>query len=298
MLVALILTPIVYIRAGAYRNEMLPERLHTKYGWLVVPITLAVTLLVGLVSAGTFEIFTRSFEGVELSRLSAALRLGALIGTFSYLIVSWIARMRGSNLIYIAIFYLFATLLVAGATNENAAWYEGSFSYLGMTESSSTMIFNLGLPFTGLLIVIWSLFFTDYLDVLLAEGILTERSRNIIRWAIILAGILLSMVGIVRFGIGLIGNIIHDLSATGMGVMLGVLMLFIPRFIKEFPREFYIYSYTMVAMLVLAVILFIMGVYSLTGIELSAFSMSAFWLIIFYRNVVQLVEQVRPDLKF
>lgn len=47
-------------------------------------------------------------------------------------------------------------------------------------------------------------------------------------------------------------NILHDLSATGMGVALGVLMLLIPRLIKDFPRAFYIYSYANVVMLLVA----------------------------------------------
>jgi hypothetical protein len=38
---------------------------------------------------------------------------------FVGLVVSWVMRMRDSQLIYIAVFYLFATLLIAGATYEN-----------------------------------------------------------------------------------------------------------------------------------------------------------------------------------
>ncbi len=265
---------------------------------MVIPITIAVTLLVALVAAAFFEMLTRSFQGAELSRISASLRLGTFIGTLSYFIVVWVMRMRGSNLIYVAIFYLFATLLVVGATNENPMWYQGSFSYLGMTESNSKFIFNLGLPFTGILIVVWSFYFTDYLDVLTHETIITDRTRNILHWGVILTGVLLSIVGIVRFGIGPIGNIVHDVSATGMGVVLGVLMLLMSRFIDRFPRLFYVYSYLVVAMLVTAVVLFVMGAYSLTGLELAAFAMAAVWLTIFYRNTVQLTEEVRPDLKF
>jgi hypothetical protein len=40
----------------------------------------------------------------------------------------------------------------------------------------------------------------------------------------------------------------------------------------------------------------VMGVYSLTGLEMSAFVMASVWLLIFYRNVDQLVSQGRPNL--
>jgi hypothetical protein len=132
--------------------------------------------------------------------------------------------------------------------------------------------------------------------VLQEEELIAKRARDIIYWGVILTGVLLSMVGIVRFGIGPIGNIMHDVSATGMGVVLGVMMLAMPRLIRQFPRLFYIYSFAVVAMLVVAVVLFILGFYSLTGLELAAFGMSAVWLLIFYRNVDQLVGQVRPGL--
>ena len=128
MLAAVVLSPIAYLRASKYRNELLPEQLQVKYNWIVIPITIAVTLLVALIVGGGFELLTRSFQGMKLSRISASLRLGTIIG------------------------------------------------------------------------------------------------------------VLLSMVGIMRFGIGPISNIIHDLSATGMGVVLGLLLLFMPRFISQLPR--------------------------------------------------------------
>ncbi|MEZ4716110.1 MAG: hypothetical protein R2851_08475 [Caldilineaceae bacterium] len=44
------------------------------------------------------------------------------------------------------------------------------------------------------------------------------------------------MVGIVRFGIGPLFNIIHDVSATGMGVILGLMMLFMPKLNPHYMR--------------------------------------------------------------
>lgn len=297
ILVSLILTPYAYIKASERRNRWLPPSISNRYKWSVIPITIAVTLLVALVSAGSFEIITRAFVGLELTRLAASLRLGTTVGIVAYVLVSWIMRMRITSLLYVAVFYLFATLIIAGATNENPTWYENSFSYLGMTDSSSKAIFNLGLPFTGLLIVIWSIYFNEFLSVMKQEQVITPRAQNIIYWALILTGILLSLVGIVRFGIGPFFNVIHDVAATGMGVVLGLLMLFMPKLIRSFPRVFYIYSYLTVVMLVLAVVLMVLGIYSLTGLEVSAFVAAGFWLLVFYRNTAHLVEGLRPGIR-
>ena len=293
----LILTPYAYSQGADYRNRRLPAEMRKRYTWSIIPITLAVTLFVGLVVSGVVEILSISFEGAELNRISAVLRTGTFAGLMSYVVVSWVMRMRDSHLIYIAIFYLFATLLIAGATHENPMWYQASFSYLGMTQSNSRFVFDLGLPFTGLLIIIWNLYFMEFFDVLVEEKVVTSRTQTIVRWCVILVGVMLAFVGIFRFGIGLMLNILHDLSATGMGVALGILMLLIPRLIKDFPRAFYLYSYATVGMLLVAVIMKIFGYYSLTGLELSAFTLASVWLLIFYRNVEQLTEQVRPGIR-
>ena len=297
MVATLVLTPYAYAQATDFRNRRLPPEMRRRYGWSIIPITLAVTLFIGLVVSGVVEILSISFEGAALNRLSAVLRTGIFAGIMSYVVVSWVMRMRDSQLIYIAIFYLFATLLIAGATHENPMWYQASFSYLGMTQSNSRFVFDLGLPFTGLLIIIWNLYFTEFFDILVEEGVVSSRTRTIVRWCVIFVGVMLAFVGIFRFGIGLMFNILHDLSATGMGVGLGVLILVMPMLIDRFPRAFYVYSFATVAMLIVAVVMKILGYYSLTGLELSAFALSSVWLLIFYRNVEQLTAQVRPDIR-
>ena len=296
ILISLILTPYAYVRSTEFRNRSLPDAMRNKYTWFVIPVTIAITLFLALVTGAFFEMITRSFEGLELSRLSASLRLASTMAVLAYILVSWVMRMRNSNLIYIAVFYLFATLLISGAMHENPLWYQASFSYLGMTESNSKFLFDIGLPFTGLLIIIWSFYFKEYLNILLEDGIITQRTRSLLHWGIVLSAVLLSMVGLVRFGMAPIFNVVHDASATGMGVVLGLMMLFMPWMIKTFSRVFYIYSYVSVAMMVVAVVLMVMGVYSLTGLEMSAFVMASVWLLIFYRNVDQLVIQQRPYL--
>ena len=50
-------------------------------------------------------------------------------------------------------------------------------------------------------------------------------------------------------------------------------------------------------LIIIAIALKVLGYYSLTGLELTAFFMCGIWLLVFYRNIKQLVEQVRPDIK-
>ncbi|MCB0158012.1 MAG: hypothetical protein KDD83_07760, partial [Caldilineaceae bacterium] len=94
MAATLLLTPYAYAQATDFRNRRLPPEMRRRYGWSIIPITLAVTLFIGLVVSGVVEILSISFEGAALNRLSAVLRTGIFAGIMSYVVVSWAMRMR------------------------------------------------------------------------------------------------------------------------------------------------------------------------------------------------------------
>ena len=82
-----------------------------------------------------------------------------------------------------------------------------------------------------------------------------------------------------------------------MGIVTGLLMLSAHRYVDLLPRAFYINIVVAVILIIIAIPLAILGYYSLSGLELTTIFMCGIWLLVFYRNVEQLVEQVRPDIK-
>lgn len=98
MVSTLILTPYAYSQGTDFRNRRLPVEMRKRYTWSIIPITLAVTLFVGLVVSGIVEILSISFEGAEFNRIAAVLRTGTFAGIMSYVVVSWVMRMRDSHL--------------------------------------------------------------------------------------------------------------------------------------------------------------------------------------------------------
>jgi hypothetical membrane protein len=195
-------------------------------------------------------------------------------------------------LITLSMLYLFATLFFAAAFNEDPYWWQNSFSYLGMSGSNSRYIFDVGLLFTGILVITWQFYFMESFVYLRERGLITERTHSLIRWALILVGVMLACVGIFRFGINLFFNVVHDVAATGMGVILGLLMLLLWRFVPGYQRIFYAVSIVMVVLMILSAILKVGGRFNLVGLELAAFALAGLWLILFYRNTELLVAQI------
>ena len=292
IIIAVILAPFAFMKGINYRNALKPTALRARRRWAAIPVTIGVTLLVALLIVGGFEIFTRTFQDVMMDRGSSATVLLLIAGVLSYSIIRNIMPVKTSTtLVNLSAFYLLATLFFAAYFNDNPLWWQKSFSYLGMTDSNSRYIFDVGLLFTGILIVTWQVFFMENFVVLEAHGTIDHRTFEIIRWVLIIAGVALATVGVVRFGINTFFNIIHDLAATGMGVMVAILMVGLYKLVPGYDRSFYIVSILMAILTAIAAVLKITGSFNLVGLELAAFSLATLWLVLFHRNTELLVAQ-------
>ncbi|MCB0162022.1 MAG: hypothetical protein KDD83_27990, partial [Caldilineaceae bacterium] len=158
-------------------------------------------------------------------------------------------------------------------------------------------IFNIGLIFTGILMLVWQEFFMKEFRVLERRGLITLRIFQVFRWGFVITSIFLALVGIVRFGIGPLFNIIHDVSATGMGVILGLMMLFMPRLNPHYMRAFYYISWVILGGLIFSAVIKVLGYVNLTGLEMAGFTLASLWLLLFFRNTKLLLQRVAPELQ-
>jgi hypothetical protein len=292
VIVALAVSPLAYLRGAQFRSRRLQLERRHDFRWAVAPITLASALVAALVVMGTMEFLNRAFIGVVLSKSLIALFLGFSAGVIAYIISNWIAHLHSTGLIYLAIGALFGTLLFAGVRNEDPLWWTYSFSHLGMTESNSRRIFDIGLLFTGLLILVWQQFIMSDIIVLQNHGLITARVRRYIRISLVVVAIATALVGVVRFGISPFFNIVHDLSAVSMGVAAGLLLISMPWTMPFHARSFYVLSYVILAAMLLILPLKIMNVVNVTGMEMFEFMLAGSWLVLFARNTVLAAERV------
>lgn len=294
LVVALIVAPIAYMRGARWRNRRHPAQTESNWRWRVVPVTVGAVIVTGLAMIFAFIIVNAAFPDVRISAYAAPLATAIMIGAIAYFVARAFYYVRAPGLLVIVVIALMGTLMFAGALNDDPLWYEGSFSGLGMTQSNSRSVFNVGLIITGMLIIAWSQFLLDDLAVLVKRGFMQAKHLNWLRILFIVAGIFLAMVGVVRWGIGPLGNILHDVFAGGAGVALGIVLVGMYWFIPHFPKWFYYISWGMLALIVGAVILKIVGLFSLTGIELYGFGAACLWLLIFMRSAQNLVDRVEP----
>ena len=139
-----------------------------------------------------------------------------------------------------------------------------------MTKSNSRYIFDLGLIFTGILVVNWQVYFMQSFQTLKRIGCITRRAVTIMCWALILAGARSACAGIFRYGMTPFFNIVHGTSAAGMGVMLGLLTLGKRWLVPGYQRVFHYAS--LASLLIVSAILKFAGFFSLVGLELAAFA--------------------------
>ena len=295
--IAAIVGPIAYVRGTRVRNSKLPKEFQQDYRLSAVPITIAGVLVTMLAVSWFYDVLNRAFEGAMFNRITLAILLSISSGVVAYAVAKTMAHLRASGMLYLVVASLMGTLLLAGAHNENPYWWEYSFSHLGMTDSNSKAIFNVGLIFTGILVLVWQEFFMKEFRSLERRELITLRSYQVFRWGFVVTGIFLAMVGIVRFGIGPLFNIIHDVSATGMGVILGLMMLFMPKLNPHYMRAFYYISWLIVGGLVFSAVIKVLGYVNLTGLEMAGFTLASLWLLLFFRNTKLLLQRVAPELQ-
>jgi len=294
VVIALIIAPIAFFRGAKWRAQWSPGAAESNWQWRIVPVTIGALLVTLLMVIFGFIIANAAFPAVHINWMAAPISIAVIAGALAYFVARSFYYVRAPGLILITVIALMGTLMFAGALNDDPLWYEGSFSGLGMTESNSRSVFNYGLVITGLLIVAWSQFLLDDLRVLIKYGYTTEKYLNWMRILFIVAGVFLGMVGVVRWGIGFWGNVMHDLFAGGAGAALAIVLVGMYWFIPHFVKWFYYMSWGLLALIAMAVILKIVGYFSLTGLELMGFGAASLWLLMFMRSAQNLVNRVDP----
>ncbi len=264
-------------------------------GWIfwrdTITLAFAYTLVAAAVMALTAFVFSKAFIGLELDPYSAALITGVVVGCSSYVIINLAYTVSVNRILAILGIVLVGGVLFAMVTNGQADWWQVHFSYLGMEQSNAARAFNFTLIFSGLVM----LALTENLFNALApafEGKDSGMRLNVIKGAFVFIAIALACVGLFPFQEGTIYATLHNASAYGM--VLGFLFL-ISTLRWTSPRlspEFFILSYIMGASLIVCYVLFAMvGYLNLTAFELLSFGISFAWLMLYLKNLSQLIEK-------
>jgi hypothetical membrane protein len=256
-----------------------------RFQWFdLVALSLAHGVIALLGSIGLAAVMQQSFLGATLYADPAAAIVAAMTALSAYCAYLSGTAMSPRHLSLVLAVFLAVGMITAMLSSSDPLWWQMNLSALGITHDISSLTFNLTLIVSGVIITTIARLATEGLPFFSSSQV---RRRRIV-WALfVLLGVMLSCVGLFpvdRF------FLIHNTVATGMMVAFAVLAVALPWLVPSMPRVFLALGFVFVAVIIGLVVLFVIGIYNLTAVELVASMLIFTWIILFLRNVEQTGE--------
>ncbi len=245
--------------------------------------------LVFLVLSALFFLLQQAFKGLELNALAASAIVALSVAGVSYMLYPLVYALTLENLAVILAAFLGAGVLTSAMTMQDPTWWQYHFSSLGAGNPVAAFTFNITLIVAGIVVIT--------ITQLVIEGLqksLGERKRGVATAGHLLVGTgaALACVGLFNFEDHLT---IHNIAASGMGVLFIILTASLPKLIPFFDKSFYTASYTMLAGLLLGLALFITGYFNLTAFELLCAGIIFCWFVVFIRQIATIEANQNID---
>jgi hypothetical protein len=267
------------LRSVERRNAPAASGNRPRLHWFdVAALTLAHALIALLGWAGIASLLSESFVGASVYAASAAVLAGVGMALTAYM-----AYLSAVNLTPMLLSLVLALFLVVGAlasmlSATDPLWWQKNLSTLGISDDISALAFNLTLIIAGVMVTTIAHYATAFLP---HSTQAEKRGRSLVRFGLVLLGILLACVGIFPVDEFLEA---HNTAATGMAIVYVALVLGLRWLLPSMPRVFILLGYVYVGVIVVLAVFFITGYYNLTAVELVAAVLIFSWVIVFLRN--------------
>ncbi|MDR6971046.1 hypothetical protein [Leifsonia shinshuensis] len=237
-------------------------------------VALAHALVIGLVWTMAADILSRSFAEAPVYALEAVAIVGPAVGLSAYIAFSSAVHMTPMLLSSVLTVFLTVGAMTSMLTASDRFWWKENLSSLGTHLDLSGLTFNATLVVAGVLVTAMARMST------LHPGRFLTRGEILVRVALIALGVLLACVGLVPVNVSVL---IHNTVATGMAVVFCALAVGIRWALPRMPFLFVAMGWAIVAAIGVSAVLFAVGYYNLTAVELVA-SLAIFaWIIVFLR---------------
>jgi hypothetical membrane protein len=237
-----------------------------------------------------FNVIQQAFFEATLSRFFATVLLGAAAAVTSYVVFLVGAMMNSVRIMYSLCLFLVLGVLTSMLTTGDPYWWEKNLSALGTGDDFSGAAFNLTLIIGGVLVTTLADFVTANLR---HSPVVGTTDPEIARARIREVTLSLVLLGIFLAGVGLFPvddrQLLHILVSLGMVFVYGYLVIRLRWLLPNLTQAFYVVGYVFLAISVVALVLYVVGYWALTAMELIAFVLVFTWLIVFTRTV-QAVE--------
>lgn len=226
-------------------------------------------------------IFEGGFIGAEVFALPVVALSGAAAAVTGYVVFFSATHMDLSLLAVVLAVFLVMGILASTLSSADPQWWEMNLSALGATDDLSALAFNLTLIVAGVIVTTLARYATHALPTPHPHG-----GRNV-RICLIVVGVFLACVGIFHVDEHFW---IHNSVATGMAVAFAVAAVRLPVWVPGMPRAFVALGWLFIAIIAVLGVMFGVGYYTLTAVELVAGVLVFSWIILFIRNAAALRE--------
>lgn len=246
-----------------------------------VGVTLTGVGISVLLVFSTYQVLQLAFVGLQLNAITAAALVAATAGTSTYALSLLASQLTSANLATLLALFLVAGVFTSMLTARDPDWWQRNFSYLGMGWDQSAYAFNLTVAVAGLAILTLSDYLTTDLTTRPGPHGRTRRSVRVVRITLAIVGI--GLIGLSVVSVDL-NNVIHVIFSIAALLGFAALLILVPLLITELPRAFVATTFAFIGIIVLGAVLFALGSFNLTALELIAVVVIFAWLILFTRS--------------
>lgn len=252
-------------------------------------IALAVAHAIVALLAWTLlaSILAEAFLGAEVFPLAVIVLVGVATAVTAYVSFTSAVELDSRRLAQLFAAFFVLGVLAAMLTTSDPDWWKDNLSALGVTTNLSARTFNFTLIISGFLVTTLARWATKVTDTTQQER---ARGMRRVRTCLVVLGIFLALVGVFPVDVFFV---IHVLVSIGMVVAFGVLVVRLPRWMPGLARPFILLGWGFLALLVLFGVLYGIGYYTLTAVELIGGVLVFTWVILFIRNTAALEQDVR-----
>lgn len=229
-------------------------------------------------------ILEEAFIGAEVFGIPVIVLSGAVAAVTAYVAFFSATHMDLSLLAVVLAAFLVEGMVASMLTASDPLWWKDHLSNLGVTSDFSSLAFNLTLIVAGIIVTTLARAATS--------GIPTTHPHGIarVRLCLILVGVFLGFVGVFPVDDWFW---IHTGFASGMAVVFAVLVIRLPVWVPGMTRSFLYLGWLFLAVMVVLGVLYAVGYYTLTAVELVAGTLVFTWIILFLRSAAALQEDLR-----
>ena len=243
-------------------------------------IIIAYAFLAALAAVALFWVLSHAFVGLVVPPFWSAVSAAAVLGLTVYLVYPSVTRITTQRLSSLLLAFVAIGALASMVTATDPAWWKMHFSYLGSFATVSGLLFNGTLIVGGVLVSTFGFHLANDISLLVADGIFSAKTVRFVRTCFVIMGIMLAGVGLVPFDVNVA---IHNACAMGMLVVFLTLLIGGHRHLRDMPRAYFIACWGFVASIALTVVLFAVGFFNVTAVEIVAFSLIFGWISVFVR---------------